>query len=58
MMVLEFPGGLAIKDSAFSPLWLGTVPGQGTSACHGCNQRKKKKKPDDIAAVIEISEFE
>lgn len=30
---LEFPGSLAVKDSDLSLLWLGLIPGQGTSSC-------------------------
>ena len=36
---MEFIGGLVVKDSVLSQLWLGLIPGPGTSAWP-----KKKKK--------------
>ena len=42
----EFPSVLVVKDLALSLLRLGSVPGQGTSAWHGCGQKKKKKKKE------------
>ena len=40
----EFPGGLAGKDPHCHCCGLGLIPGPGTSKCHGCSQKKKKKK--------------
>ena len=41
MKVPEFPGGLVIKDSVLSLLWLRSVPGQGNCTYHGCDKKKK-----------------
>ena len=42
-IVLEFPGSLAVKDSALSLLWHSFNPWPGTPACHRHGQKKKKK---------------
>ena len=43
-IVLEFPGGLEVKDSMWSLLWQGLIPGLGTFVCCVPSQKKKKKK--------------
>lgn len=48
-MVLEFPGSLEVGAPCCHCCGsdhccvLGLIPAPGTSACHGCNQIKKKK---------------
>lgn len=42
--ILEFPGGVAVKDLALSLLWFRFDPWTGTSAYCGCIQKKKQKQ--------------
>ena len=41
---MEFPGGLEVKESAFTLLWFGFNPWPGTSTCHRHDQKKKRKE--------------
>ena len=34
-LILEFPGGLLVKDPALSLMWYGWIPAPNTSSCHG-----------------------
>ena len=45
---LEFPGALAVENSALSLLWHGFDPGVGTSTYCKLGQKKKKKKKHKI----------
>ena len=38
----EFPGGLVVKNSTFSLLWLGFSPWPGNFTCHGHGQKTLK----------------
>ena len=42
--MLEFPGGLRVKNLALSLLWAGLVPHPGTCVYGRCSQKKKKKR--------------
>ena len=39
-----FPGGLAVRIRCCHCYDMGSIPGLGTSTCHGGGQKKKKKK--------------
>ena len=38
----KFPGGLAVKDPAFSLLWFRFDPWPGSSTCCGCSQKENQ----------------
>ena len=42
--MLEFPGGLRVKNLALSLLWAGLVPHPGTCVYGRCSQKKKKRE--------------
>ena len=52
----DFSGGLAVKDLALLLPWLMSLHVQslipGTSTCHGCDQKKKKKSQAMSAAKL------
>ena len=47
----EFPGGLAVKDSALSLLWFEFNSIFGTFACCGHSQKKKKERNHIIISI-------
>lgn len=42
MLESDFPGGLAVKDSALSLLWLGLIPSPETSTLPWYGQGKRR----------------
>ena len=50
----EFPGGLAVKDSALSLLWPRLDPGLGTSTYHGGKKKSLGVNPNDDTQLLSV----